>query len=267
MCLLLSVHYPTNCETDTFLQINDQLNSVLNRYEAFKKGDYAAASNPIPSELSAKGQAQNDLSLIDFDDSAANTSPSQPAQGGAMSGIDELASLFSSPGAAPPPNPLAQSPAGFSAQPQQQSLQSLFSSPPPNIGVAQRALSPQYSGSQNGTPMGTIRLPGTPQGQTARLGSPGPNYFSPVSSPTGQVGMGAGMGAGMGSGMSVGMGSGMGAGMGRGMNGMSNTVFGSQPMQPQQQQQQQQSPAAANNPTPNNQSQGKDPFADLVGLF
>lgn len=31
--------------------MNDQLNSVLNRYEAFKKGDYSAAANPIPSEL------------------------------------------------------------------------------------------------------------------------------------------------------------------------------------------------------------------------
>ena len=40
-----------------FLQINDQINTVLNRYEAFKKGDYAAAANPIPAELSRQ---QND---------------------------------------------------------------------------------------------------------------------------------------------------------------------------------------------------------------
>lgn len=31
--------------------MNDQINSVLNRYESFKKGDFAAAANPIPREL------------------------------------------------------------------------------------------------------------------------------------------------------------------------------------------------------------------------
>ena len=36
---------------DIFLQMNDQINSVLNRYEAFKKGDYTTARNPIPEEL------------------------------------------------------------------------------------------------------------------------------------------------------------------------------------------------------------------------
>ncbi|CAA7262509.1 unnamed protein product [Cyclocybe aegerita] len=36
---------------DTFLQINDQINTVLDRYEAFKKGDYSFAANPIPREL------------------------------------------------------------------------------------------------------------------------------------------------------------------------------------------------------------------------
>ena len=36
---------------DIFLQINDQINTVLNRYDAFKKGDFTAAANPIPAEL------------------------------------------------------------------------------------------------------------------------------------------------------------------------------------------------------------------------
>ena len=36
---------------DIFLRINDQINTVLNRYEAFKKGDFSAAANPIPAEL------------------------------------------------------------------------------------------------------------------------------------------------------------------------------------------------------------------------
>jgi ADP-ribosylation factor-binding protein GGA len=34
-----------------FLQINDQINSVISRYEAFKCGDYVAAANPVPPEL------------------------------------------------------------------------------------------------------------------------------------------------------------------------------------------------------------------------
>ncbi|THH01978.1 hypothetical protein EW026_g837 [Hermanssonia centrifuga] len=59
----------SNAETDdpesldTFLQINDQINTVLNRYEAFKRGDYEAARNPIPAELSKQQQPD---SLIDF---------------------------------------------------------------------------------------------------------------------------------------------------------------------------------------------------------
>ncbi|KLO12452.1 VHS-domain-containing protein [Schizopora paradoxa] len=36
---------------DIFLQMNDQINSVLNRYESYKKGDYVAAANPVPLEL------------------------------------------------------------------------------------------------------------------------------------------------------------------------------------------------------------------------
>ena len=34
-----------------FLQINDQINNVIARYEAFKRGDYDAGANPIPEEL------------------------------------------------------------------------------------------------------------------------------------------------------------------------------------------------------------------------
>lgn len=41
----------TSCSLDIFLQINDQINTVLNRYDAFKKGDFTAAANPIPAEL------------------------------------------------------------------------------------------------------------------------------------------------------------------------------------------------------------------------
>jgi len=34
-----------------FLQMNDQINNVLNRFEAFKKGDYVTLANAIPSNL------------------------------------------------------------------------------------------------------------------------------------------------------------------------------------------------------------------------
>jgi len=37
--------------SDIFLQMNDQINSVVNRYEAYKNGDFTVAANPIPSEL------------------------------------------------------------------------------------------------------------------------------------------------------------------------------------------------------------------------
>ncbi len=44
-------YLPINVFADIFLQMNDQINSVLNRYESYKKGDYVAAANPVPSEL------------------------------------------------------------------------------------------------------------------------------------------------------------------------------------------------------------------------
>ena len=57
---------------DTFLQINDQINTVLTRYEAFKKGDYSTARNPIPPEIGSSSGGGG-LSLIDLDDEAVNT--------------------------------------------------------------------------------------------------------------------------------------------------------------------------------------------------
>lgn len=79
---------------DTFLQINDQINTVLARYEAFKKGDYTAAANPIPAELSNNSRTQQE-SLIDFDDE-----PPTSNTGAGTGGISDLAGLFATP--APP---------------------------------------------------------------------------------------------------------------------------------------------------------------------
>ncbi|GAA5908913.1 hypothetical protein JCM5296_002502 [Sporobolomyces johnsonii] len=65
---------------DRLLLINDLINNVIKRYEAFKAGDRSATAeiNPALSGAAtskAKAQAQQ-VSLIDFDDDAAFASPS-----------------------------------------------------------------------------------------------------------------------------------------------------------------------------------------------
>jgi hypothetical protein len=195
---------------DTFLQINDQINTVLNRYEAFKKGDYSFSSNPIPAELSGSS-AKNDLSLIDFDDSA-------PSNGGAAGGVNDLASLFGS-------EPRASSAIA-----------------PPSVNNATRPPISSHTPSPQPQPQfGSIMLPGTPKpGRSAgasRVASP--DYFGQGNGISAQGGVSRAN-----PGIKIGMGT----------------------MSPQQQPQQaQQQPGASTAVT--NQAQGKDPFADLVGLF
>lgn len=237
---------------DTFLQINDQINTVLGRYDAFKKGDYSAAVNPIPSELSSS-RTQNDLSLIDFDESASS------APTGATT-INELESLFGPSSSAPAPTPAS----ALYTQPQQPVAMGGLSglgfntASPPSYGSAQQpnynassmgnqssqrigaTTSPQYN-SPVGTPMGgmqqgPIRL-GTPSlpahnGNGARVGSQSPNYFGNT------MGTASPMAA-----MST-------------MSGGAPLTPGRPPQQPQTQQ-----------TTTSTQAQGKDPFADLAGLF
>ncbi|KAI0674356.1 hypothetical protein C8Q78DRAFT_1014369 [Trametes maxima] len=261
-----------------FLQINDQINTVLNRYEAYKKGDYSAAANPIPPEFSngagPSGSGAQAVSLIDFDDT-----PSQPAQSSAPTGgLDDLASLFAS---GPAQNPPATAPApgmvpagagwgmgaspAFGAQmgvggfglstagsapatPGYQSPQpsqgaglssygagspSAFSNPPPRAGTVSPAAGAQQ--------LGSIRL-GTPQLQQ-QAQSPALPQFQHTQSSPGFFGQRA-----------------------QAQPPQFQQPFQQsfqQPLQPQQQQQQQPAPA----PASNGQTQGKDPFADLVGLF
>lgn len=81
--------------SDTFLQINDQINTVLNRYEAFKRGDYATLSNPLPAELSS---AKTDLSLIDFDDGGSQSAVSLGTDTGDLAGLFGSSSSTSPPG-------------------------------------------------------------------------------------------------------------------------------------------------------------------------
>lgn len=184
---------------DTFLQINDQINTVLNRYEAFKKGDYSFSSNPIPAELG--GSSAAGLSLIDFDDSA----PTNGGRGAAQLDSD-LAGLFGSTTTAS----------------SQQSTHPV----PPMVNNATRPPFASQSPPDQQPHFGSIMLPGTPKSSgsatTSRVASP--NYLN--------------------------RGNGNGAGMNMGA------------MTPQTRQQLPTAPQPATN-----QSQNKDPFADLAGLF
>ncbi|KAJ7678284.1 VHS domain-containing protein [Mycena polygramma] len=188
---------------DTLLQINDQINTVLGRYDAFRRGDYAAAANPVPSQYAAPPS-----SLIDFDDPT-------PAPGASSSGVNDLEDLFSGLGGAAPPPPV---------NPATRPIPT-HASPLPQTNA-------QLGGAIMLTPSpGPAQLPHQP--------GPPPGYFN-------------------------------GAGAARpqqppyfnGSNLAQPSVLPQQPLQqpqqPLQQQQQQQTPAPP---------QGKDPFADLAGLF
>lgn len=210
---------------DAFLQINDQINNVITRFEAFKKGDYSISA--IPAELT---QTEAEASLISFDDSSH---PSHSAP------VDDLASLFASlpqtQSSARQPN--ANANAMFASQTgislgNNLNASSSTSSPVPNAPSPQ----PQF---------GSIMLALTPP----RVTSPG--YFGgnngnggtnvvPNSSASGMSPPGLGLGVSRSS-------TGMGAVPGSRAN--MGTMMGTQPTS-----------------TPLTQ-QGKDPFADLAGLF
>ncbi|KAJ6504284.1 VHS domain-containing protein [Mycena vitilis] len=186
---------------DTLLQINDQINTVLGRYDAFRRGDYAAAANPVPSEYAAPPS-----SLIDFDDPT-------PAPGASSSGVNDLEDLFAGLGGVAPPPPVNPATRPITTR----------ASPLPQTNA-------QLGGAIMLTPSpGPAQLPHQP--------GPPPGYFN-------------------------------GAGATRPQqppyfNGSSLAqppVLSQQPLQQPHQpsQQQQQAPAPP---------QGKDPFADLAGLF
>ncbi|GLB35104.1 putative protein with domain present in VPS-27, Hrs and STAM [Lyophyllum shimeji] len=211
---------------NTFLQINDQINTVLNRYEAFKKGDYATATNPIPAELSNRGAA-NDLSLIDFDDTASSSA--NPVSLG--SSIDELGELFTAPPPVPVPAPASTRMPVLQAA-SSNGMNLLMGSGAP--GISRPTTSPP---SLSGTPPASIMLPGTP--------GPAPAVSINFSgnAATGPV---------------------RGARTGMSTPATSSSLGAAPPLQAQKSH----TPAsnAANAPT-QQQQQGKDPFADLVGLF
>jgi ADP-ribosylation factor-binding protein GGA len=87
-------HYVNISDTltlDTYLQTNDQMNNVLARYEAYKRGETPPAS--IPAELLPN--KSDSLSLIDFDDAPPQAGSSSGAGSGSTP-ADDLASLFDS---------------------------------------------------------------------------------------------------------------------------------------------------------------------------
>ncbi|KAJ7182614.1 VHS domain-containing protein [Mycena crocata] len=192
---------------DTLLQINDQINTVLGRYEAFQRGDYAAAASPVPDQFAAP------TSLIDFDD------PTPAAS--APSATNDLDALFGMGMSSPPVN--------------------LPTSSPPPVNPATRPSPPHPQQQTHAQLGGSIMLPSTPTpGLAQPTRQPGlPGYFNGTSA----------------------------AQPPSYFNGASlaQPVVGqrvAQPMVPQQsppiaQPRQQQTPAP----------QGKDPFADLAGLF
>lgn len=247
---------------DTFLKLNDQINTVLGRYDAWKRGDYEAAKNPIPAELSNSNAG---VSLIDFDDSAP--SASGPAASGGQAALNDLETLFGPSGATQQTHPpgIAAFSSQFQTSPPTYPQSSGFggvSAMGHSTGGSPAAFNPstppQYhissSTPSSSSPAGMIRL-GTPQLQPqntgSRVASPSPNYFgatNPSAAP-----MGGGLGISSTNGISA---------FGTVSSGSMNAMVPQQ--QSQQQRTQQPPPAQPGNPS---QAQGKDPFADLVGLF
>ncbi|KAH9042490.1 VHS-domain-containing protein [Lactarius pseudohatsudake] len=214
---------------DTYLQTNDQINNVLARHEAFKRGETPPAS--IPSELLPNNGES--LSLIDFDDAPPQAGSSSGAGSGSKP-ADDLASLFdssvsfTSPATAPP---VVAPSRGVGMSPLV----------PNNTNQQVSAISPQFTSSLPGTStppprpsqFGQIKLPSTPPLQSrsqasGRVGSPG------VSSPLGAV-----------------------------RTPPSSNLAATSTLQQHLVPQATSSPPSQRVSTP----QGKDPFADLVGLF
>ncbi len=210
---------------DTFLQINDQINTVLGRYEAFKKGDYTAATNPVPTEL-AQSSSQA-TSLIDFDDSlnAANTASSP---GG---GINDLANLFSAPAPQQPSFTLA---GNLGPTNTSRPTSSTITHSPTPVSYNRNG-GPLFSAVQNAsslpiqtaTPPASIMLPPTPQQKQLQNTTSMPNYFNGLNPAKGPIQYSA-----------------------------------MEAMAPQRQ-----VPQPSQSSNSSSQSQGKDPFADLAGLF
>lgn len=188
------------------------------------------------------------MSLIDFDDSdAQGGGAGNGGAGGTGSGIDELASLFGPAASSAPSN------ASTNTQANIDSILSVVKGTPTNAPL------PSFS-----SPSGPNNFAsnGNGFGGFGANASVNPVFANQMArSAVGGVGGAEGMGTGMIRLGSPAVGT---SGMtttstsGSSIVGMSSISMG---QQQQQQQQRQQQPANAG------QAQGKDPFADLVGLF
>ncbi|KAJ4480112.1 VHS domain-containing protein [Lentinula aciculospora] len=258
---------------DTFLQMNDQINTVLNRYEAFKKGDFSFASNPIPAELSNSGSGSAGLSLIDFDDSANGSSANATTSTATTTTPNtrgDLMELFG-PSAPTPTRPSPLSNISSISNPMSNAMPVMES----RIGLGLPGMNIV------GTPTPPINSTFPPPnyvGHVGASGNSGPRNSSPAPAVPHTPNYFSGPPAG-GSGISLGMGMGMGVPRTgtpstprtpqsmnpMGAMGAMGSMQSSHPMQSIQAQ----SPAQ-NGSLPSSQSpeaQAKDPFADLAGLF
>ncbi|GAA5984751.1 hypothetical protein JCM10908_003485 [Rhodotorula pacifica] len=249
---------------DRLLLINDLINNVIKRYDAFKAGDRSATAEIDPALASggagSKARAQaKQVSLIDFDDDEAFSAPTPPAAStpaattnqNPSNPLDDLASLSLGGGPAPTPqrsnggglfdlNAAFGAPVSQQQQQQQQpygSNSSSSSSLPPPISLQPFNGSAQAAAAPNAPMASRPRqqqqpVAGTFFSNPVRYSSPSP---SPSPSPSVTT-FGGGSSSGLGS-ISLGGGAGMSA----------------PPVPPKQQQQQ--------------QAQKKDAFADLLGDF
>ncbi|KAG8881378.1 hypothetical protein FRB97_009643 [Tulasnella sp. 331] len=239
---------------DTFLHINDLINNVLDRYERFKKGDYSQAT-PTPV---AGG---NDLIGLDDEETLTSTAKGSTGSRGMT---EELADLFGPPTTSNAPTsvssfslfssgnvqqapPIPSAGYGFNLAQNQSTFQQQgpmnFSNNGPLMPFGSSTPPPGASASSAGVSnmLGGIALPSTPnniRSMSPASVPPSSSNLSSWSAPNSRLGF---MGSAAPSTM---------------------TPQPSQPlMQPQQQQNQNQQQQ------PSTQGSGKDPFADLVGLF
>jgi ADP-ribosylation factor-binding protein GGA len=255
---------------DTFLQINDQINTVITRYEAFKKGDYTAARNPIPQEFAGSSSGGGGISLIDLDDGETAARPAA-----ASTTANDLSDLFSSTLAQKPViphQPVLGIGTSIYIQPQPSGLQqSQPFAPIPilaNGGFTGPSVpSLQQRPSHTATPPASIMLPATP-GSTPAPATQVPNYFGRVGPSLGSQSFG-GSNFGTGSQTQPGL---FGSappqpqqpiGISVGYSSQQPSFGFGAPLQPQTQPQVQAQPAVGVTTT----QQKKDPFADLAGLF
>ncbi|GAA5855408.1 hypothetical protein JCM9279_006473 [Rhodotorula babjevae] len=249
---------------DRLLLINDLINQVLKRYDAFKAGDRTATADIDPALASgqpgAKARSQaKQVSLIDFDDDDAFSAPAPGTPGLAVGGtasaaatnpLDDLASLSlgGAPAAAssgtnslfdlgaafgaPAPAPASAAPSAPAARPAQVGGGSFFSNP-------------AYG---NGGSGGGSAASGMGGAAAARTASP----FGGGSGGLGSISLGspAGAAAGM---AAIGRSAGASA---SGAGGFGVGASPPLPPVPPKQQQQQQAPPPK-----------QDMFADLLGDF